>query len=137
MNAWEKGRAALVLANQNPNPESVMRLFGDYINEWIEDKAAPVSVEDLDRMAAENRPVLLEKLSEANPQMLAMIRGTVRKVVPLLDPNTHYAMIIHRVSDKHMEHAKRLLLHLQWFVDQITGTLGFLMQDGSADAPPQ
>ena len=137
MNTWEKGRAALVLANQNPNPESVMRLFGDYICEWIEDQQAPVSVEDLDRMADENRPVLLEKLSEANPQMLSMIRGTVRKVFPALDPNVHYAMIIHRVSDKHMEHAKRLLLHLQWFVDQINGTLGYLLQDGSADAPPQ
>ena len=137
MNAWEKAKAAITLANQNPNPESVMYLFGDYINEWIEDKQNPVSVEDLDTMAAAGRQVLMEKLSEAPTQALTMIRGTVRRVVPLLDPNVHYAMIVHRVSDKHMEHAKRLLLHLQWFVDNVNGTLGYLLQDGSADTPPQ
>lgn len=135
MNFWEKTRAALLMAN--PNPESAMYLFGDAINEWIDDKNDPVSAADLQQMASQNRPILQEMLSKATPQVMATVRGMVRKIAQDTNRSIHYPLVIHRVSDKHPDHAAVLMVNLMWFVQQLDSTLLFLLQDGSAGAGGQ
>ena len=125
-------RAFAVL--NNPTAEGACNLFGEVVWDWIaKEKLTP---EQLQELILQNRPILMERLSDAKAGEIAKIRGMVAQVMPSLDRNVHYALVIHRVSDHSQQHALALMLHHQWLVAQLDAALDWLL-NGSAAAAAQ
>jgi hypothetical protein len=122
--------------SRNPTAEGTCNLFGELVWRWIEDeKLSPDGLQDI---ILENRPVLLEILSKQNMTVIGQARNVVAQVVPQLDKNVHYALVIHRVSDHSKSHALALMLHHQWLTAQMDSAIAWLLQgNGSAEPAPQ
>lgn len=132
MDLGAKLRAFAVL--RNPTAEGACNLFGEAVWDWIEREN--LSAEQLQELILQDRPILLELLSNAKAGEIAQIRGMVTQVMPQLDRNVHYALVIHRVSDHSQQHALALMLHHGWLTAQLDSALEWL-QNGSAQAAAQ
>lgn len=119
---------------RNPTAEGACNLFGEAVWDWIEREK--LTAEALQDLILQNRPILLEILSRESATVITQARQMIAQVVPTLDRNVHYALVIHRVSDHSQPHALALMLHHQWLTAQLDSAIDWLL-NGSAQATAQ
>lgn len=128
--------AALVA---NPKPDGACMLMADAIGDYFDgygDPAKAVSADRLEQMAEAKEPILLEMLAGMTGPQRAIARNVFSRIAGEIDTETHYAMILHRIGDKHLDHASVLMMYLDWYEDQLNRAIAWLL-DGSGGEPPQ
>ena len=122
--------------SRNPTAEGTCNLFGELVWQWVEDeKLSPDGLQDI---ILENRPVLLEILSKQPATVIGQARNVVAQVVPQLDKEIHYPLVVFRVGDKSKQHGFALMMHVDWLTAQMDSAIAWLLQgNGSAEPAPQ
>jgi len=120
MSLWDKARSGMQRSSAKTVAMAVSAMAAEWIARWLDGIGGnpPVTPEDLEAAAKENKSLLLEALSSASPGVLAQIRVAVGPLLRSMG-TIPYRAILEALRCTHPQHVAVMERHREWTLAQM------------------
>jgi len=120
MSLWDKARSGMQRLSAKTAAMAVPAMAAEWIARWLDGTEGnpPVTPEDLEAAAKENKSLLLEALSSASPEELTQIRVAVGPLLRSMG-TIPYRAILEALEWTHPQHVAVMVRHREWTLAQM------------------